>query len=81
LSRFGFDGSCNEWGMAKHEASSLPNIDTLTIRSIGVDADADVRSVQKELERPGSVRGRAGERIRAALVRRGLRESSLREAS
>ncbi|HEX4474063.1 MAG TPA: hypothetical protein VH142_03230 [Polyangiaceae bacterium] len=67
--------------MAKHEASSLPNIDTLTIRSIGVDADADVRSVQKELERPGSVRGRAGERIRAALVRRGLRESSLREAS
>jgi hypothetical protein len=59
--------------MAKHHASTSPPItDSLTVRAIGVDADADVRSVKRELSAPGSVRGRAGERIRAALQRRGL---------
>jgi hypothetical protein len=59
--------------MAEHDASSGPiAIDSLTVRAIGVEADADVRSVRKELGQPGSVRGRAGERIRAVLVRRGL---------
>lgn len=58
--------------MAEHEATLRPIVDSLTIRTIGVEADADVRSVRRELHQPGSVRGRAGERVRAALARRGL---------
>jgi len=54
------------------EATSRPVVDTLTIRAIGVEADADVRTVQRELAQPGSVRGRPGERVRAVLKRRGL---------
>lgn len=48
---------------------SFPNIDSLSVRRMAVEADADVRSVQKEIQTPGSVRGRAGERIRAVLER------------
>lgn len=62
--------------MAKRIAPSRPFIDSLTMRSIGVEADADVRSVRRELEQPGSVRGRAGERVRMALARRGLQGGS-----
>jgi hypothetical protein len=50
-------------------------IDSLTLRAISVEADADPRSVRREIREPGSVRGRPGERIRAVLSRRGIRPS------
>lgn len=40
-----------------------------TLRRIAVEANADPRSVRKELLCPGSVRGMAGQRIREALAR------------
>jgi len=61
--------------MATHDAASsnlIQTVDSLTVRSIAVEADTDVRSVQKRL-RGERVRGRAGERIDAVLARRGLR--------
>jgi hypothetical protein len=59
--------------MARCAASSAIPLDSLTVRSIGVESDTDVRSVLRELRKPGCVRGRAGERIRAELAKRGLR--------
>ena len=53
-----------------------PLVDSLTIRAIAVEADVDPRSVLRELRASRGedrhVRGRAGERVRAALMRRGL---------
>lgn len=48
---------------------------TARARRIAVAADADPRSVVKEHLAPGSVRGAAGERIRAALAAEGLIEA------
>ena len=42
-------------------------IDAATIRKLAVLAEADPRSVRKELDTPGSVRGLPGHRIRAVL--------------
>lgn len=47
---------------------SVPT-DAATIRKISVAASADPRSVRKELDQPGSVRGLPGHRIRAVLAR------------
>jgi hypothetical protein len=41
--------------------------DAATIRKLAVLAEADPRSVRKELGTPGSVRGLPGHRIRAVL--------------
>jgi len=58
--------------MAKHDAAPGPiQLDSLTLRTIAVESDTDVRSVQRAL-RGEHVRGRAGERIHAVLVRRGI---------
>lgn len=48
----------------------IPKFDSLTVRAMAVEADVDVRTFQKELNEPGSVRGRPAERIRAVLARR-----------
>lgn len=48
-------------------------VDEATSRRIAVEADADPRSVKRELMQPGSVRGMSGHRIREVLERRGLR--------
>ena len=45
--------------------------DTATVRGLAVEADADPRSVRKEIRAPGSVRGLAGHRIRKVLARHG----------
>jgi hypothetical protein len=37
---------------------------------IAREADADVRTVRREIGAPGSVRGRVGERVRRAIERR-----------
>jgi hypothetical protein len=37
---------------------------------IAREADADVRTVRREILEPGSVRGRVGERVRRAIERR-----------
>jgi hypothetical protein len=37
---------------------------------IAREAEADVRTVRREIDEPGSVRGRVGERIRCAIERR-----------
>lgn len=42
-------------------------LDSLMIRALSVAADVDPRTFAKEVRTPGAVRGRAGERIRAAL--------------
>lgn len=51
-------------------------LDSRTLLSLAVEADADPRSVAKELRAlrgdAPHVRGRAGERIRAVLASRGL---------
>ena len=49
-------------------------ISTLEIRRIACDHEvqADPRSVRRELDQPGSVRGMVGERIRRALAKRGI---------
>lgn len=49
----------------KHDTST-PEI---LARRVAGETLTDVRSVRKELREPGSVRGLAGERIRAALAR------------
>lgn len=41
--------------------------DAASVRRLAVTADADPRTVLRELRKPGSVRGMAGQRIRAAL--------------
>lgn len=46
-------------------------VDTATARHLAVEADADPRSVRRELRAPGSVRGMAGHRIRAVLAMHG----------
>jgi hypothetical protein len=55
--------------------------DAATIREISVAASADPRSVRKELENPGSVRGLPGHRIRAVLEAERDNETSRRTAS
>jgi hypothetical protein len=58
--------------MVQHDEPPGPiELDSLTVRAISVEADADERSVRKRL-RGEHVRGRAGERIEAVLIRRGL---------
>jgi hypothetical protein len=52
-------------------------VNRLTIRKIAVDADADERTVEKEIRRARGeplppVRGRAGERVREAMARHGV---------
>jgi hypothetical protein len=39
---------------------------------IAREADADVRTVRREIDEPGSVRGRVGERVRRAIERRAI---------
>lgn len=55
-------------------AEARLSLDTFEIRRIACDPRvlADPRSVRRELEEPGSVRGIVGERIRRALVERGI---------
>jgi hypothetical protein len=50
-----------------------PNPDTATLRRLAVAHDVDPRSIVRELRQPGSVRGMAGARARAAVreLRRG----------
>jgi hypothetical protein len=43
-----------------------------TVLRIAADADADPRSVAKEIATPGAVCGRVGQRIRAAIAAAGL---------
>ena len=38
------------------------------MRALAALANVDPRTVRKELDTPGSVKGKAGERIRAALA-------------
>ena len=64
---------------ASRQAADLIRLSTLTRRELlqlAVDADADPRSVAREIRALRGdgphVRGRAGERIRAALAARGL---------
>jgi hypothetical protein len=45
-----------------------PEFDTHTIRRAAVAFDVDPRSIRRELEVPGSVRGAAGHRARAAVT-------------
>jgi hypothetical protein len=52
----------------KKRPRAIPT-DAATIRRISVAASADPRSVRKEMEEPGSVRGLPGHRIRAALAK------------
>ena len=42
------------------------------LRELAVQAQADPRTVQRELREPGSVRGIVGDRVRAALKAQGL---------
>lgn len=53
--------------------SERTRIDTATARKLAVAADADPRSVLRELRQPGSVRGMAGHRVRQALEQHGYR--------
>jgi hypothetical protein len=39
---------------------------------LAADADCDWRSIAKELQHPGAIRGRVGERIRRVLRAHGL---------
>ena len=50
-----------------------PGVDKATTRRLAVEADADPRSVQRELQEPNSVRGMPGHRIRRVLETHGLR--------
>ncbi len=47
-------------------------VDRAVLFAIAAKASADPRSVQKELLRPGSVRGMAGARVRRTLAEAGL---------
>ena len=49
-------------------------VDAATLRRLAVNADADPRTVAKEIAKPGSVDGMSGQRVRAALVKAGLRK-------
>ena len=42
-------------------------LDTSQLRKLSVEFHVDPRSIQKEQSQPGSVRGDAGHRVRAAL--------------
>lgn len=42
--------------------------DTGTLRRLAVEYQVDPRSIRRELREPGSVRGMAGHRARAALA-------------
>ncbi len=55
-------------------------VDTATLRRLAVESGSDPRSVAKELQKPGSVRGEAHRRIDRVLVANGLR-AALREHS
>jgi hypothetical protein len=55
--------------------------DAATIRKLAVLAEADPRSVRKELDTPGSVRGLPGHRIRAVLAAERAGDSPRRQAS
>lgn len=62
----------------------MQQIDSLTIRRIAVEADADERSAAKEIRRAQGeplppVRGRAGERIRAVMARHGVQPAAASE--
>ncbi len=52
---------------------SAPRPDAATLRRLAVTHDVDPRSIVRELREPGSVRGMAGARARAAVheLRRG----------
>ena len=58
----------------KTKPQPKPKPDAMAIRRWACDALCDPRSLQRELEHPGSVRGAVGERIRVVLEQRGLRE-------
>jgi hypothetical protein len=51
--------------LVKHDTST----DEIIARRVAGETLRDLRSVRKEMRRPGSVRGLAGEQIRAALTR------------
>jgi len=42
-------------------------LDTATLRRLSVKYSVDPRTIRRELAKPGSVQGMAGERARAAL--------------
>lgn len=44
-------------------------MDTATIRRLAVEAECDPRSLLREVNEPGSVRGLPGHRIRAVLAK------------
>jgi hypothetical protein len=45
-----------------------PPLDTPTIRELAVEFQVDPRSIKRERDNPGSVRGMAGHRARRALA-------------
>jgi hypothetical protein len=47
-------------------------VDSATARRLAVEADADPRTILRELAEPGSVHGMAGQRVRSVLARHGL---------
>jgi hypothetical protein len=44
------------------------NLDTATLRRLSVEYQVDPRSIRREHDCPGSVRGMAGHRARAAVA-------------
>lgn len=55
-------------------------LDAALLREIAVESQTDPRSVRKEYERPGSVRGMPGRRIRTAFGARGITGAEVRAA-
>lgn len=64
----------------KKKRRTIPK-DAATIRKISVAASADPRSVRKEMDKPGSVRGLPGHRIREALAKEADQASEDGDAS
>ena len=51
-------------------------LDTPTLRELSVRFQVDPRSIKRERDQPGSVRGMAGRRARAALAAAGANRSA-----
>ena len=49
------------------------SLDKLTIRRLACEAHCDPRTLQRELDEPGSVKGLVGDRIRRVLAERPAR--------
>jgi hypothetical protein len=57
--------------MVKHQEARRRAL-LACVWEIAHEADADVRTVRREVGDPGSVRGRVGERVRRAIERRAV---------